>query len=151
MNKQLPYGCYHLCCWEAVVQPVLCYLIIYICRDSAVCYLIIYICRDSASGFCYINDIVLCILRLLSKFSRVLYVDLDLHHGDGNVPLFHFYSGVFRISKRGAKFLLATWRPYINYVTLQGWESKYDSLWQGIRWSSCDVTHSILFIILIIK
>ena len=78
--------------------------------QEAVCYLIVYICRDSASGFCYINDIVLCILRLLSKFSRVLYVDLDLHHGDGNVPLFHiiFNSGVFRISKRGAKFLLAT-------------------------------------------
>jgi len=40
-------------------------------------------CRDEASGFCYINDIVLCILRLRDKYSRVLYVDLDLHHGDG--------------------------------------------------------------------
>lgn len=41
--------------------------------------------RDEASGFCYINDVVLCILKLLTKFSRVLYVDLDLHHGDGNL------------------------------------------------------------------
>ena len=40
-------------------------------------------CRDSASGFCYTNDIVLGILKLRERFNRVLYVDLDLHHGDG--------------------------------------------------------------------
>ncbi|XP_050391463.1 histone deacetylase 8 isoform X1 [Patella vulgata] len=39
--------------------------------------------RDSASGFCYINDVVLGILKLRQKFDRVLYIDLDLHHGDG--------------------------------------------------------------------
>ncbi|KAJ2722323.1 Histone deacetylase 8 [Coemansia sp. Benny D115] len=36
-----------------------------------------------ASGFCYVNDVVLGILRLQQRFSRILYVDLDLHHGDG--------------------------------------------------------------------
>lgn len=36
-----------------------------------------------ASGFCFVNDIVLCIRRLLRHFQRVLYVDLDVHHGDG--------------------------------------------------------------------
>lgn len=36
-----------------------------------------------ASGFCFVNDIVLCIHRLLKSFSRILYVDLDVHHGDG--------------------------------------------------------------------
>lgn len=36
-----------------------------------------------ASGFCFVNDIVLCIRRLLRRFHRVLYVDLDVHHGDG--------------------------------------------------------------------
>lgn len=36
-----------------------------------------------ASGFCYLNDIVLCIRLLLQKYLRVLYVDLDVHHGDG--------------------------------------------------------------------
>ena len=40
--------------------------------------------RDEASGFCYCNDIVLAILRLQEKFQRVLYIDIDLHHGDGN-------------------------------------------------------------------
>lgn len=41
------------------------------------------VCRDEASGFCYVNDAVLGILRLREKYERVLYVDIDLHHGDG--------------------------------------------------------------------
>lgn len=36
-----------------------------------------------ASGFCYVNDIVLAILELLKHNARVLYVDIDVHHGDG--------------------------------------------------------------------
>lgn len=43
----------------------------------------LFCCRDEASGFCYLNDAVLGILRLRRKFDRILYVDLDLHHGDG--------------------------------------------------------------------
>lgn len=39
--------------------------------------------RDSAAGFCYINDIVLAIHRLQRRFKRIMYVDLDVHHGDG--------------------------------------------------------------------
>jgi histone deacetylase 1/2 len=39
--------------------------------------------KTSASGFCYINDIVLCILELLKLYPRVLYLDIDVHHGDG--------------------------------------------------------------------
>jgi len=40
--------------------------------------------RDRAAGFCYFNDPVLGILRLLDRgIERVLYVDLDAHHGDG--------------------------------------------------------------------
>lgn len=39
---------------------------------------------DRASGFCFMNDPVLGILRLLDGgLERVLYVDLDAHHGDG--------------------------------------------------------------------
>ena len=39
---------------------------------------------DRASGFCYFNDPVLAILRLLDGgLARVLYVDFDAHHGDG--------------------------------------------------------------------
>jgi histone deacetylase 1/2 len=35
------------------------------------------------SGFCHVNDIVLAIRELRKRFRRVLYVDLDAHHGDG--------------------------------------------------------------------
>ena len=38
----------------------------------------------SARGFCYFNDVVFAILALLDHGAgRVLYVDLDAHHGDG--------------------------------------------------------------------
>jgi len=39
--------------------------------------------RNGASGFCYVNDIVLAILELLKYHARVLYIDIDIHHGDG--------------------------------------------------------------------
>ncbi|MEQ8392641.1 MAG: acetoin utilization protein AcuC [Thalassospira sp.] len=40
--------------------------------------------RNRASGFCYFNDPVLGIYALLdSGLDRVLYVDIDAHHGDG--------------------------------------------------------------------
>ncbi|TPX08886.1 uncharacterized protein E0L32_009590 [Thyridium curvatum] len=39
--------------------------------------------KSEASGFCYINDIVLAILQLLRHHPRVLYIDIDVHHGDG--------------------------------------------------------------------
>jgi acetoin utilization protein AcuC len=39
---------------------------------------------DRASGFCYFNDPVFAVLTFLSHgIDRVLYVDLDAHHGDG--------------------------------------------------------------------
>lgn len=40
--------------------------------------------RDYASGFCIYNDCALAIRRLLNGgVSRVAYVDIDVHHGDG--------------------------------------------------------------------
>lgn len=47
------------------------------------------ICRSEAAGFCYCNDIVLAILHLLTRFERVLYIDLDVHHGDGRTESEH--------------------------------------------------------------
>ncbi len=39
---------------------------------------------DRASGFCYFNDPVFAVRRLLDRGADpVLYVDLDAHHGDG--------------------------------------------------------------------
>lgn len=41
--------------------------------------------RDSASGFCAFNDCGIMIETLLKEYglSRVAYVDIDAHHGDG--------------------------------------------------------------------
>ena len=39
--------------------------------------------RSEAIGFCYLNDCVLAILELLTKYQRVMYIDIDVHHGDG--------------------------------------------------------------------
>ena len=38
---------------------------------------------DQARGFCFFNDPVLGILRLRQEGWRVLYLDIDAHHGDG--------------------------------------------------------------------
>ncbi|GAA5981974.1 hypothetical protein JCM5350_006585 [Sporobolomyces pararoseus] len=45
--------------------------------------------KREASGFCYINDIVLAILELLRYHQRVLYIDIDVHHGDGVEEAFY--------------------------------------------------------------
>jgi acetoin utilization protein AcuC len=39
--------------------------------------------RDRASGFCIYDDPALAIARARREGRRVLYVDLDVHHGDG--------------------------------------------------------------------
>jgi acetoin utilization protein AcuC len=38
---------------------------------------------DRASGFCYMNDPALAILYLMDRGFRVMYLDIDAHHGDG--------------------------------------------------------------------
>ncbi|RDD63964.1 acetoin utilization protein AcuC [Ferruginivarius sediminum] len=54
---------------------------------------------DRASGFCYFNDPVLAILTLLDGgIGRVLYVDVDAHHGDGVQDAFHDDSRVLTMS-----------------------------------------------------
>jgi len=54
---------------------------------------------DRASGFCYLNDPVLGILRLLEHgFDRIYYVDIDAHHGDGVQDAFADDSRVFTLS-----------------------------------------------------
>jgi histone deacetylase 1/2 len=45
--------------------------------------------KSEASGFCYVNDIVLGILELLKYHQRVLYIDIDVHHGDGVEEAFY--------------------------------------------------------------
>ena len=45
--------------------------------------------RDLASGFCVYNDIAVAIAWLLDNgFSRIAYIDVDVHHGDGVQNIF---------------------------------------------------------------
>ena len=54
--------------------------------------------KHHASGFCYINDCVLSILELLQCHERVLYVDIDVHHGDGVEEAFYTTDRVMSLS-----------------------------------------------------
>jgi histone deacetylase 1/2 len=54
--------------------------------------------KTEASGFCYVNDIVLGILELLKYHARVLYIDIDIHHGDGVEEAFYTTDRVMTLS-----------------------------------------------------
>lgn len=54
--------------------------------------------KSEASGFCYANDIVLAILELLKYHQRVLYIDIDIHHGDGVEEAFYTTDRVMTVS-----------------------------------------------------
>src|ERR1700749_1944113 len=71
--------------------------------------------KSEASGFCYINgesiqlslsqhaddllaDIVLGIIELLRFKQRVLYIDIDVHHGDGVEEAFYTTDRVMTVS-----------------------------------------------------
>jgi acetoin utilization protein AcuC len=66
--------------------------------------------RDRASGFCYVNDAVLAILRLRAHGLRVAYVDIDAHHGDGVQAAFYEDPNVLTISthERGDRLFPGT-------------------------------------------
>src|SRR5438128_8197292 len=65
---------------------------------------------DRASGFCYVNDAVLAILRLREHGLRVAYVDIDAHHGDGVQHAFYADPNVMTISthERGERLFPGT-------------------------------------------
>jgi len=54
--------------------------------------------RNKASGFSYLNDAVIAINILISKGKRVVYLDLDAHHGDGVQEAFYDSDQVLTIS-----------------------------------------------------
>ncbi|GLJ43787.1 hypothetical protein SUGI_0911550 [Cryptomeria japonica] len=66
--------------------------------------------KCEASGFCYINDLVLGILELLKHHARVLYIDIDVHHGDGVEEAFYYTDRVMTVSfhKYGDMFFPGT-------------------------------------------
>mmetsp|Transcript_4506 Transcript_4506/g.4627 ORF Transcript_4506/g.4627 Transcript_4506/m.4627 type:complete len:435 (-) Transcript_4506:28-1332(-) len=54
--------------------------------------------KSEASGFCYVNDCVLAVLELLKQYPRVLYIDIDIHHGDGVEEAFYTTNRVMTAS-----------------------------------------------------
>lgn len=54
--------------------------------------------KEQASGFCYVNDIVLGIIELLKYHPRVLYIDIDVHHGDAVQDAFYLTDRVMTLS-----------------------------------------------------
>ncbi len=53
---------------------------------------------EQASGFCYINDVALACTILAEEGKRVLYLDVDVHHGDGVAYAFYDSCDVMTIS-----------------------------------------------------
>jgi acetoin utilization protein AcuC len=53
---------------------------------------------EKAAGFCYINDMALGCITLAEQGMRVLYLDVDVHHGDGVAYAFYDRSDVMTIS-----------------------------------------------------
>ena len=45
-----------------------------------------------------VNDVVLAILTMRERFKRVLYIDFDVHHGDGVEEAFYYSSEVCTLS-----------------------------------------------------
>lgn len=70
--------------------------------------------KYEASGFCYVNDIVIAILELLKYHPRVLYIDIDIHHGDGVQEAFYLTDRVMSVSfhKYGQYFFPGTGDMY---------------------------------------
>ncbi|NOY08420.1 MAG: acetoin utilization protein AcuC [Spirochaetes bacterium] len=54
--------------------------------------------RNSAAGFCLYNDIALAIKEMTKAGWHVVYLDLDVHHGDGVQEIFYSDDKVMTIS-----------------------------------------------------
>lgn len=53
---------------------------------------------ECASGFCYLNDVALGCIVLAEAGRKVLYLDVDVHHGDGVAYAFYDRADVMTIS-----------------------------------------------------
>jgi acetoin utilization protein AcuC len=53
---------------------------------------------ERAAGFCYINDVALACMIFAEQGKKVLYLDVDVHNGDGVAAAFYDRSDVMTIS-----------------------------------------------------
>ncbi len=71
---------------------------------------------EKAAGFCYINDLVLACMRFLAQGKRVLYLDIDAHHGDGVQEAFYSSNEVMVISLHESGKTLFPWTGFENEI-----------------------------------
>ena len=101
--------------------------------------------KSKASGFCYVNDIVLSIMRLLEHFDRVMYVDIDVHHGDGVEEAFENNQRVLTLSfhqyDEVEKFFPGTGNYDSNGIS----EAKYFAVNVPLKPGCDDASYSYVF------
>lgn len=86
--------------------------------------------RSTASGFCYVNDLVLAIVELLRVFPRVLYIDIDIHHGDGVEEAFYLTDRVMTVwpPPRLICLQLCAEQASLDSVRLRQWSTRSGAL-----------------------
>ncbi len=67
-----------------------------------------------AGGFCYVNDIVLACHRLADAGKRVLCLDIDAHHGNGQQTAFYGSAQVLTISFHESGKTLYPWGGFVE-------------------------------------
>jgi len=99
--------------------------------------------KSEASGFCYVNDIVIAILELLKHHQRILYIDIDIHHGDGVQEAFYMTDRVMTVSfhKYGQNFFPGTGDMY----EIGAGPGKYYSINVPLKEGMDDLGYSMIF------
>jgi len=69
-----------------------------------------------AGGFCYLNDVALACNALTRAGKRVVYLDVDAHHGDGVQEIFYERNDVFTISMHESGKTLFPWGGFENEI-----------------------------------
>jgi len=72
--------------------------------------------RNHAGGFCYVNDIAVAIKDLISKGQRVVYIDIDVHHGNGVQDAFYQDQKALTISIHESGKTLYPWSGFENEI-----------------------------------
>lgn len=97
--------------------------------------------KTMPSGFCHVNDIVMAITELLKTHRKVMYIDIDVHHGDGVEEAFLESDRVLTLSfhKYGERFfpetgtLVTTGHKAVNVPLLSGIEdSSYKYIFEPV-------------------
>jgi acetoin utilization protein AcuC len=71
---------------------------------------------DRAGGFCFLNDVALACMTFAWSGRRVLYLDVDAHHGDGVQAAFYGRKDVMTISMHESGKTLFPWGGFEDEI-----------------------------------